>query len=95
MKTNEQQSRAQWLAEKRAAELIETKKWAAKMFGLKAEQVLGYSSGCAYSKIWVTDKAAAEKVSKQVESGTCNGGYFHGMALGAISEYDGKFEVMV
>ena len=94
MKTIDEQSRAEWLTERRAAELIQTKKWAAKRFGLKTEQILGYNSGSAYSKIWVTDRAAAEKVSKQVESGTCNGGYFHGMSLGGISEYGGKFEVM-
>ena len=94
MKTTEQ-SRAEWLAEKRAAELIETKKWAAKMFSIKPEKILDYSSGSAYSKIWVTDRATAEKVSKQVEKETCNGGRFHGMSLGGISEYDGKFEVMV
>ena len=69
--------------------------WVSKRFGIKPEQVLGYNSGSAYDKVWVTDKAAAEKVSKQVQKQTCNGGYFHGMALGAISEYDGKFEVMV
>ena len=68
--------------------------WVSKRFGIKPEQVLGYNSGSAYDKVWVTDKAAAEKVSKQVKKQTCNGGYFHGMALGAISEYDGKFEVM-
>ena len=69
--------------------------WVSKRFGIKPEQVIGYNSGSAYSKIWVTDRATAEKVSKQVESGTCNGGYFHGMALGAISEQGGRFEVMV
>ena len=69
--------------------------WVSKRFGIKPEQVLGYNSGSAYDKVWVTDKATAEKVSKQVEKQTCNGGYFHGMALGAISEYDGRFEVMV
>ena len=68
--------------------------WVSKRFGIKPEQVLGYNSGSAYDKVWVTDKATAEKVSKQVQKQTCNGGYFHGMALGAISEYDGKFEVM-
>lgn len=95
MKTTEEQSRAEWLAEKRAAEMEETKKWAAKQFNIKPEKILDYGSGSAYSKIWVTDRKTAEKVSKQVEKQTCNGGYFHGMALGAISEYDGKFEVMV
>jgi len=69
--------------------------WLSKRFGIKAEDVLDYNSGSAYDKIWVTNRAAAEKVSKKVESGTCNGGYFHGMSLGNISEYDGKFEVMV
>lgn len=69
--------------------------WVSKRFGIKPEQVLGYNSGSAYDKVWVTDKAAAEKVSKQVEKETCNGGRFHGMSLGGISEYDGKFEVMV
>ena len=68
--------------------------WVSNRFGIKPEQVLGYNAGSAYDKVWVTDKAAAEKVSKQVEKQTCNGGYFHGMALGAINEYDGKFEVM-
>ena len=68
--------------------------WVSKRFGIKPGQVLGYNSGSAYDKVWVTDKAAAEKVSKQVQKETCNGGNFHGMALGAISEYDGKFEVM-
>ena len=68
--------------------------WVSKRFGIKPEQVLGYNSGSAYDKVWVTDKAAAEKVSKQVEKETCNGGNFHGMSLGGISEYNGRFEVM-
>jgi hypothetical protein len=101
MKTNKQTKtepdffkRTLLLAEKRAAQLIRDKEYAAKRFGIQAEQVLGYNSGAAYDKVWVTDKATAEKISKKVESGTCNGGYFHGMSLGAITEYDGKFEVM-
>ena len=80
---------------KNAEETKRQNDWVSKRFGIKPEQVLGYNSGSAYDKVWVTDKATAEKVSKQLEKQTCNGGYFHGMALGAISEYDGRFEVMV
>ena len=68
--------------------------WLAKRFGIKAEDILDYNSGSAYNKIWVTNRATAEKVSRQVEKDTCNGGYFDGMNLGAINEYGGKFEVM-
>jgi hypothetical protein len=68
--------------------------WVAKKFGIQPEQVIGYNSGSSYDKVWVRDRATAEKVSKRVSKETCNGGYFHGMNLGNISKYDGKFEVM-
>jgi hypothetical protein len=82
------------LAERQAALLAGAKAWAATRFGISPDEITGYNSGAAYDKIWVTNRAAAEKVSAKVAGGTCNGGRFHGMALGGITEYDGHFEVM-
>jgi hypothetical protein len=58
----------------------------AKRFGLKPDEVLFYNSGICYDRIVVTTMRAAKKVSKAVEGRTANGGYFHGMPLGGISE---------
>ncbi len=68
--------------------------WVAKRFGIPVEEIVGYNSGICYSKVWVTTRSAAEKVTKAVKDDTVNGGMFHGMSLGGISEYDGKFEVV-
>lgn len=68
--------------------------YAAQRFGLKPNEVVGYHSGCCYSKVWVKTRASAEKVAKQLKGDTVNGGWFDGMPLGGIQEYDGVFEVM-
>ena len=64
----------------------------AKRFGLKTEEVLFYNSGICYDRIVVTTMRVARKVAKAVEGRTANGGYFHGMPLGGISDtkHDGK-----
>jgi hypothetical protein len=83
-------------AARNAERAAEAKAYAIKQFGLKPEEVVGYNSGICYSKVWVTTREAAEKVSKQIkkQGGEVNGGMFHGMPLGGISEYGGQFEVM-
>ena len=70
----------------------EDRRAGAKRFGLKTEEVLFYNSGICYDRIVVTTMRAARKVAKAVEGRTANGGYFHGMPLGGISDtkHDGK-----
>lgn len=74
--------------------LEEMQSYAAQRFGILPQDVLGYNWGSAYDKVWVTTRATAEIVAKKVEGETCNGGRFHGMSLGGIEFYNGKFEVM-
>ena len=66
-------------------------------FDIDTADVVGYHSGICYDKVWVRTREAAEKVAGVMRGRgkTVNGGWFHGMALGGITEYDGKFEVMV
>ena len=71
----------------------EARQAGAKRFGLKPDEVLFYHRGICYDRILVTTMRAARKVAKAVEGCTANGGYFHGMPLGGISDVkrdDGK-----
>ena len=69
--------------------------YAAKIFKLDPKEVIGHNSGSCYDKVWVNNRAAAEKVASCVKGQTCNGGYFDGMSLGGITEAPrGVFEVM-
>lgn len=94
MRVMNTQTRKEILADNRAAKLVETIKWVSERFGIPASEIIGYNSGSAYDKVWVKTRATAEKVAAKVKGDTCNGGMFHGMALGGISSYDGIFEVM-
>ena len=76
---------------------LEAKQYACKRFGLTPDEVAGYNSGICYSKIWVTNRKAAEKVKAAVKGETVNGGMFHDMPLGGINtanETGTLFEVM-
>lgn len=64
----------------------EAREYGAKLFGLKAEEVLFYNRGICYDRIVVTTMQAARKVAKAVKGETVNGGYFDGAPLGGISE---------
>jgi hypothetical protein len=68
----------------------ETLKWLSKRFGISEEEIVWYNSGICYSRIGVTTRDAAEKVSKAVQGGTANGGLLDGMPLGGISESHDK-----
>jgi len=94
MNSTNTQSREQQLAKRRAEQLASSRAYAASRFGLTPDEVIGYNSGSAYDKIWVKTRAAAERVASKVAGEKCNGGWFHGMALGGISTHDGIFEVM-
>lgn len=86
---------AQALAERRAEKRANSRTWAAERFGLDLAEVIDYSSGSAYDKLWVTNRAAAKKAAATVKGRTCNGGFFNGMPLGAITkESHAVFEVM-
>lgn len=87
-------SRSEELKKIRAEKLDETKTWAAARFKVPVSEIVGYNSGSAYDKVWVRSRATAEKIAAQLKGETCNGGWFDGMPLGGISEYDGAFEVM-
>ena len=92
--TKEQRDEA--LAIRRAEELADSKKYASQRFGIKPEDVLDYNSGCCYSKVWVNSREIAEQVRAKVKDREVNGGMFHGMGLGAITEESpGVWEVMV
>lgn len=67
----------------------ETAQWVSKEFGIPAEDVLWYNSGCCYSRVIVATRKSAEKISAKVraEHRTANGGMLDGMPLGGISEY--------
>jgi hypothetical protein len=73
--------------------------YASRWFGVSIEDVVHYHSGICYSKVLVRTREAAEKVRDKVKHDTVNGGYLHGMPLGAITEMTYKdekvFEVMV
>lgn len=66
----------------------ETKKWAAKQFGISEDEVLWYNSGSCYDRIGVTTQQAADKVSAKVKGETANGGMLDGMPLGGQTEYN-------
>lgn len=77
-------------------QITESQKYYAESFGIKPEEVVWGNAGICYGTIVVTNKDAAEKVSKKVkESGaTANGGFLHGMRLGGIEENgDGNFRI--
>tara|TARA_R110002126_G_scaffold5288_2_gene28074 strand:- start:1581 stop:1859 length:279 start_codon:yes stop_codon:yes gene_type:complete len=83
------------VTKRREEERKATNAWAEKRFGLEAGSVVGYNSGSCYDKVWVTSMLAARKVKKAVNRQTCNGGYFHGMSKGGISQgVNGAFEVI-
>lgn len=70
-----------------------TKAYVSRRFGISLEEILFYNSGCCYSRIIVSSKRAANKVSKSVKGQTANGGWFHGMPLGGITKQGKCFEV--
>ena len=77
-----------------AKRLADSKRYAAIKFRIPENEISDYNSGICYSKIWVTTKAAADKVAASVKGETVNGGMFHDMPLGGIS-FDGTvYEVM-
>jgi len=61
--------------------------WLAKAYNIPLEHIRGYNSGICYSKIWVTNKESADKVSEKEKGNQVNGGWFDGMRLGGQSEY--------
>lgn len=69
------------------------KKWAAEKFGISPEEVIWYNSGSCYDRVIVSTKAAAQKVARAVKGGTANGGWYHGLPLGVITERGGRFDV--
>lgn len=72
----------------------EDKKWLANHFGIPEESILWYNSGICYSRIEVTTKESADKVSDKVKGQTVNGGMLDGMPLGGQTETPSKtFEV--
>lgn len=73
------------------------KQWLSERHNVKPEEITWYHSGICYSRIKVTSKDAADKVTASVKGKYVNGGMFHGMELGNQTEYkqDGTWEVMV
>jgi hypothetical protein len=78
------------LEERKQKEFEESRRWAAKWFGIPIKDVAGYNGGICYSTCWVRSEKAAKKVAKKVAGETANGGYFHGMPLGGITEEVGS-----
>lgn len=92
--TKEEKDRIQEAKRAEAAE--RSRQYAVKRFGLADDEVVWYNGGTCYSRVIVTTREAAEKVAEQVKGQYVNGGWFHGMELGGITE-DGKgrFDVKV
>ena len=75
-------------------ELQEEKKFAAERFGISENEVAWYHSGTCYDRVAVTTQEAADKVTKKVNGQTVNGGFLHGMPLGAQSKNEsGTIEI--
>lgn len=80
----------------RAEAAERARQYAIEAFGLADEEVVWYNSGVCYDRVIVTTREAAEKVAAQVKGRHVNGGWFHGMELGGITEDSkGRFDVMV
>ena len=78
----------------------ETREWLSKQYGIDPESISWYNSGICYSRIIVFDEETANKIAKQVEMFTVNGGMLHGMPLGYIHSYKDEngvqvFDVMI
>lgn len=68
----------------------------AEMYDVPAEDIVWGRVGISYGTLVVKTRKTAEKIRQKVraEKRTANGGYFHGMALGKITEQDdGTFRV--
>jgi len=94
MNTTTKAERDQLNTERRAREREASRKCCAERFGLKIEEVIDHHSGSCYDKVWVTTKAAAEKVCGVVKEDTVNGGWYDGMPLGGIVKDGQIYEVM-
>jgi len=63
-----------------------TKEWAAKKFGIPAEDVDWYHTGTSYDRIGVKSQESANKVTALCKTKRANGGMYDGMPLGGQSK---------
>lgn len=72
----------------------EDREYLATRFKIPKDDILWHNSGICYDRIQVKTLYSAQEISKAVQGETVNGGMFHGMPLGGISEHkldDGTF----
>lgn len=83
------------LTAKREEQQASARQWIASRFGVSPETVRWFNAGSSYDRVIVTTRESAERISRAASKDTANGGYFHGMQLGRITECaDGTFDVM-
>ena len=75
-------------------EIDSDRKYAAELFNIPLEEVVWFNSGICYGRVVTTTLSAAKKVAFASRKKTANGGWFHGMTLGAISRNGENYDTM-